>query len=120
MAVEYLGVFWVDCHTARIYAERIKISDGEDYNRLKIYPRAHIDMWRKIQMMNPAWKGVVNYEDIPRGRIALRQADSRFIILLGSDSNTPKIRKAIAKAFNLKYDCCEFVKDEHYELPESY
>ena len=116
----FIGVFWVDAFTAQIYADKIPVSEGEDYNhgQLKVYPRAHIDMWRKIQMMNPAWKDIKNYEDIPRGRVAFRQTDNKFLVVMCSKLNTNRIKREIARTFNLPYRSCDFLTDAHYEIPK--
>ena len=119
-----IGVFWadisVDGRKVKIFTERIRVEDGEDYNlgKFTIFNLAHYDVWQKIQKMNSAWKSR-NFEDIPRGRTAFRKADSKFIVIFGSDCDTAIIRQEITRAFNLPYNQCVFIKDFHYELPDS-
>jgi hypothetical protein len=125
-SVSYVGVFWadisVDCRKVKIYTEKIRVEDGENYNlgQFKIFPKAHIDVWHKIRKKNPKWKEILNYEDIPRGRVAFRKYDSKFIVIFGSDCDTDETKKAIVRVFKLSYSNCEFLKDLHYELPENY
>lgn len=118
--VSYLGVFWVDFQTDSIFCERIKVSDGEDYNQLIIYPGSHYDDWHRVRGKNPKWKKIEHYDIIERGRVALRKADSIFIIVMCNNCNTEKIKRRVAIAFNLPFSRCEFLTDEHYDLPDNY
>jgi hypothetical protein len=68
--------------------------------------------------MNSRWKDIRDYETVERGRVAFRNADNKFIVVMCSKLNTNRIKKEIARTFNLPYRSCEFLTDAHYEIPE--
>lgn len=120
-----LGVFWVDVSSHKIYSEKITISQGQKYGEnLLVFPGAHFDIWGRIRPLNPRWKAnrnYENYEDVERGRVAAFMDNPkapRFRIVMNSNLHTEKIKKALAVEFNLPYKSCDFLTDDHYEIPK--
>lgn len=116
--VPQVGVFWMDLATATVYADKTSLARARDMGNIKIHPRGHYDVWHKIVKRHPVWRGR-EYEDIPRGRVVWfnELPVPRFMVYANRAGNTPRMKAALARAFNLPRGHYDFDwTDEHYEL----
>jgi len=119
---EYVGIFWIDLMSKtgpQIYAIRISLKDADRYGKFNIYPRSHYEEWYKIQKMNHRWKGM-EYEDIPRGRVAYDRECKKFLVLLGRKFKEEKAvldRIILEFALSRNQIIWDF-DDEHYQETE--
>ena len=68
----------------------------------------------KVDKIKSAFLGVF-WVDVISNKV---YADNKFVVVMCSKLNTNKIKKAVAVEFNLPYRSCDFLTDDHYEIPE--
>ena len=117
-SVPYVGVFWVDLDTGKVYADKSALRDAEDYGDFKIHSAIHYETWRKVRKMNPAWAGM-EYEDVPRGRVVYLKDphNPKFIVFVAKQCKKKNIMDAIVNEFELPSGTYEFdFTDKHYVI----
>ena len=89
------------------------VDEGTALNGIVDAAFAHIDTWPVLQRRHAELR-VLEYEDVPRGRVLFLQRQKRFRVLMDKALFRPAIKAAIRKAFALPKARTEFKTDAHY------
>jgi len=106
-----IGIFW--WHDGKLLATKCRVDEGEAASGTIDSRFAHIETWTTLQKCRPKLR-ILEYEDVPRGRVVFLQASKRFRVLMDRVLFSPKIKTAILKAFGLLKSRTSFVTDQHY------
>lgn len=117
-----VGLFWVDVQDGRVYGDGKPIRDGMDFgdawSGYVIHPSSHYDLFGRIKAMNPRWRNVRDYEDIPRGRVIFSKepGNRHFIVYMSPCLNDEKYEGAVRSYFGLPSGTVFDYSDDHYVI----
>jgi hypothetical protein len=122
-----VGIFWMIAVTdgARLLASSCAMNQAEAYGDCLTYGPGHYQVWqgwRRSRELDAAERAVVRaheYEDWPRGRIVLDQAQDRFIVYCDRKLMRPETIEAIRRRFNLPAERVAIESDFHYQSRET-
>jgi len=120
-----IGIFWV--YRGRLLPLPTPVHEGEQRAGKRDSPLAHSQEWQRVvrryRAELPALT-VLEYDEVPRGRIVFDEMQSRFIVymddMLFTDVDPKKgprqdVRDALASAFSLHDQQVIFRTDPHYD-----
>lgn len=112
--VPEVGIWWI--HRGKAIVSSVPFNEGIDYGDFVTGPTDHYRYWEQIRRLVPGLKNL-EYDEVPRGRVAYRKPDRTFIIL-GSKAmlRDPKAVGLIKSEFKLLGRKVVLDPDEHYEL----
>jgi len=109
-----IGVFWV-IDDKKIDGYREPLESGEDYGDTIQPTFDHFSYWEELILRYPKLK-ILEYDDIPRGRVVYNKKEKRFLILSSKEVLENKsLIKAISQFFEIT-GIPKLVWDEHYEI----
>ena len=109
-----IGVFWV-INGSKIDGYREPLESGESYGDTIQPTFDHFRYWEKLILRYPKLK-LLEYDDIPRGRVVYNKKEKRFLILSSKKVlEKGNLIKAISQFFEIS-GTPKLVWDEHYEI----
>ena len=94
------------------------ITEAEDYEHFKIHGRDHHQYWQQLQQMK-AVPAEVEYDEVPRGRVAYDTKTREFTLLLDRCIlKNKKLVKSIMAQMNLPFATTKTATDSHYRCPK--
>jgi len=121
--VPMIGIYWVNMKKKElkfVFGDPLSETPSTDKDDFIDGRFDHYSIWERLRKNNVLpknWK-LLEYVDIPRGRVLYSKVVERFIVytnhgLVLSDWHT----RLVLKEFNLQDEITDFISDEHYELP---
>jgi len=115
--VAKIGIFWV-IDGKKVDGYREPLECGEDYGDTIQPTFDHFSYWEKLILRYPKLK-ILEYDDIPRGRVVYNKKEKRFLILSSKEVLEDRnLIKAICQFFEIT-EIPKLVWDEHYEINRS-
>ena len=111
----YVGIFWM-LPDGRLIVDTTPVSLAERYGRFRIHSASHIDVWERLKQANFVTQEV-DYDEIPRGRIAYDVVVERYTILADQCilADTALVA-SLYQQFGLPEGTIED-RDHHYRCP---
>jgi hypothetical protein len=111
-----VGVFWV--FKGRLLKFTKPLEQGYDNGEVVDTDDNHLDVWPKLQMALPQLR-VLEYEDVPRGRVLFHKAARRFGVYMDKRLHVQHVKRKIVAAFQLPTSTTDFLTDPHYTTDEA-
>jgi len=109
-----IGVFWI--FEKQLFVELQLLDDIQSINGFKDSDLSHYHVWKKVKKLHSKFY-ILEYEDVPRGRIVFDISNNQFIVYCNKDILLEEIsKKLILNKFELSKQNTLFKVDEHYEI----